>query len=414
MANHRYGLIMAGGRGTRFWPRSRKSNAKQVLRFFGERSLIQQTVDRLTPLIPPENIWVITNELLQPEIRSQLPDVPKRQIIAEPAQRNTAPCIGLAAHILQEMDPEAVLGVFPADHLILKEGRFRNFVKAAYRAAEENQVVVLGIQPRWAETGYGYIEFPKKVRPGALDAVPVASFREKPDVKTAKKFVERGNFFWNAGMFFWPAATVLDLMRRHQPKTSTLLAGLPAFRSKAFGSKLAEAYPLCENISVDYAVIERAEQVTGIALDDIGWNDVGSWEAVYDLAEKDANSNASRGDLVAENSRGNYVDAAKDGGAGGGEQPGDCRHARRAAGRKPEPCSGRQQDRQGARYAGAGRTTVARSPTLGALLRTCPSSPRIPSYRSICRPAVCLSFSEWRSCWLRRSCRGRPSPEIRL
>lgn len=311
MANHRYGLIMAGGRGTRFWPRSRKSNAKQVLRFFGERSLIQQTIDRLTPLIPPENIWVITNELLQPEIRSQLPEVPKRQIIAEPAQRNTAPCIGLAAQILQEMDPEAVLGVFPADHLILKEGRFRNFVKAAYRAAEENQVVVLGIQPRWAETGYGYIEFPKKVRPGALEAVPVASFREKPDIKTAKKFVERGNFFWNAGMFFWSAAMVLDLMRRHQPKTSTLLAGLPPFRSKAFWSKLADAYPLCENISIDYAVIERADQVTGIALDDIGWNDVGSWQAVYDLAEKDANLNASRGDLVAENSHRNYVDAGK-------------------------------------------------------------------------------------------------------
>ncbi len=311
MANHRYGLIMAGGRGTRFWPRSRKNNAKQVLRFFGERSLIQQTVDRLTPLIPPENIWVITNELLQPEIRSQLPDVPKRQIVAEPAQRNTAPCIGLAAQILQEIDPEAILGVFPADHLILKERRFRNFVKAAYRTAEENRIVVLGIQPRWAETGYGYIEFPKKVTPGAVEALPVASFREKPDAKTAKKFVERGNFFWNAGMFFWPAAMVLELMRKHQPKTSTLLAGLPSFGSKKFGNKLAEAYPLCENISIDYAVIEKADQVAGLALDDIGWNDVGSWEAVYDLAEKDGDANASRGELVAENSHGNYVDSGK-------------------------------------------------------------------------------------------------------
>ncbi len=311
MAGHRYGLIMAGGRGTRFWPRSRKRNAKQVLRFFGERSLIQQTVDRLKPVIPPENIWVVTNELLQPEIRSQLPEVPKRQIIAEPAQRNTAPCIGLAAQILQNEDPEAVLGVFPADHLILKEGRFRNFVKAAYRAAEEDRVVVLGIQPRWPETGYGYIEFPRGVKTGGTEAVPVASFREKPDPKTAKKFVERGNFFWNAGMFFWPASKVLDLMRRHQAKTATLLAGLPPFRSKSFGNKLAEIYPLCENISVDYAVIEKAERVSGIALDDIGWNDVGSWEAVYDLAEKDRDGNASRGDLVAENSHGNYVDAAK-------------------------------------------------------------------------------------------------------
>jgi mannose-1-phosphate guanylyltransferase len=311
MANHRYGLIMAGGRGTRFWPRSRKRNAKQVLRFFGERTLIQQTVDRLAPIIPPENIWIVTNELLQPEIRNQLPEVPKRQIIAEPAQRNTAPCIALAAQILHDIEPEATLGVFPADHLILKEARFRNFVKAAYRAAEQGQVVVLGIQPRWPETGYGYIEFPKSVKPGSSDALPVASFREKPDPKTAKKFFERGHFFWNAGMFFWSASKVLELMRHHQPKTSTLLAGLPSFRNKYFASKLAEAYPLCENISVDYAIIEKAEQVTGIALDDIGWNDVGSWEAVYDLAEKDHNANASTGELVVENSRGNYVDSKK-------------------------------------------------------------------------------------------------------
>lgn len=302
---------MAGGRGTRFWPRSRIRNAKQVLRFFGDRSLIQQTVDRLRGVIPPENIWIVTNEYLQPEIRKQLPEVPKQQIIAEPAQRNTAPCIALAAHILAQLDPEAVMGVFPADHLILKEARFRTFVKAAFRAAETKNVVVLGIQPRWAETGYGYIEFPKSVRPGNTDTLDVTSFREKPDDKTAKRFVERGNFFWNAGMFFWRAEAVLDLIRRYQPKTATLLAGLPAFDSKSFGAKLGKSYPLCENISVDYAIIEKADQVTGIALDDIGWNDVGSWEAVYDLAEKDADGNAAKGEIVAEGSRGNYVDASK-------------------------------------------------------------------------------------------------------
>jgi mannose-1-phosphate guanylyltransferase len=311
MANHRYGLIMAGGRGTRFWPRSRKRNAKQVLRFFGERTLIQQTVDRLKAVIPPEHIWIVTNDYLQAEIRKQLPEVPKQQIIAEPAQRNTAPCIALAAQILVNADPDAVMGVFPADHLILKEARFRHFVKAAFRAAEKESVVVLGIQPRWAETGYGYIEFPKNLQPGNTEASPVASFREKPDARTAKKFVERGNFYWNAGMFFWRASTVLALMREHQPKTATLLAGLPPIESKTFNKKLGEAYPLCENISVDYAVIEKARNVTGLALDDIGWNDVGSWEAVYDLADKDANGNASRGDLIAEDSRGNYVDAHK-------------------------------------------------------------------------------------------------------
>jgi mannose-1-phosphate guanylyltransferase len=311
MANHRYGLIMAGGRGTRFWPRSRKKNAKQVLKFFGERTLIQQTVDRLKAVIPPENIWIITNEALQQEIRRQLPEVPKQQVVAEPSQRNTAPCIGLAAQILNELDPDAVMGVFPADHLITKEARFRGFVKAAFKEAESNSIVVLGIQPRWAETGYGYIEFPKNVKPGATTAIPVTSFREKPDERTAKRFVERGNFFWNAGMFFWRAGTVLDLMRHHQPKTATLLAGLPAFKSKQFGARLAEAYPLCEDISVDYAIIEKSEEVSGIALDDIGWNDVGSWDAVYELAKKDDDRNASRGDLVVEGSRGNYVDARK-------------------------------------------------------------------------------------------------------
>lgn len=311
MATHRYGVIMAGGRGTRFWPRSRKRNAKQTLRFFGDRTLIQQTFDRLKPVIPPENIWVITNDLLQAQIRSQLPEVPKQQILAEPAQRNTAPCIALAAHILHAADPDAVLGVFPADHLILKEARFRNFVKAAFKAAETSQAVVLGIQPRWPETGYGYIEFPKTVRPGAADALPVSSFREKPDAATAKRFVERGHFYWNSGMFFWRAATVLDLVRHHQPKTATLLAGLPSFTSRGFTAKLAASYPLCENISIDYAIIEKAAEVSGLALDDIGWNDVGSWEAVYDLAKKDSSGNASKGELIAESSRGNYVDAAK-------------------------------------------------------------------------------------------------------
>lgn len=311
MANHRYGLIMAGGRGTRFWPRSRKRNSKQILRFFGERSLIQQTVDRLNPVVAPENLWVITNDLLQPEIRKQLPDIPKQQIIAEPSQRNTAPCIALAAHILCELDPDAVLGVFPADHLVLKEAKFRGFVKAAYRAAETKDTVVLGIQPRWAETGYGYIEFPKDTLPGKADVLPVSSFREKPDHRTAKRFVEHGNFFWNSGMFFWRASKFMELMRHHQPKTATLLAGLPDFRVRSFAAKLGDVYPLCENISVDYAIAEKAENVVGIALDDIGWNDVGSWEAVYALAEKNKDGNATRGAIFAEDSHGNYVDAPK-------------------------------------------------------------------------------------------------------
>src|ERR1700691_1085479 len=178
MASHRYGLILAGGRGTRFWPRSRRANAKQVLKFFGDRSLIQQTVDRLRPLIPPDRVWILTNDHLRAEIVKQLPEVPKKQILAEPAQRNTAPAIGLAAHILQSIDSDSVMGVFPADHVIGKPRDYMRLVRPAFQAAKEGKIVVLGIKPRWAETGYGYIEFPEA--PGAGREAPVTRFREKP------------------------------------------------------------------------------------------------------------------------------------------------------------------------------------------------------------------------------------------
>ncbi len=301
--SHLYGLILAGGRGTRFWPRSRRAQAKQVLKFFGDRSLIQQTVDRLRPVLPPERIWILTNDYLRAEIVKQLPEVPKKQILAEPAQRNTAPAIGLAAHILQSIDPEAVMGVFPADHVIGKPREYVRLVRPAFKAAREGKIVVLGIEPRWAETGYGYIE---------MDDVqgPVASFREKPDAATAEQFLKAGNFYWNAGMFFWKTSVLLDALRRFLPKTATLIAGLPAFSSRQFGAKMAEVFPRCENISIDYAVLEKAANVVGIPAGDIGWNDVGSWNAVYELQKRDAEGNALRADTLVVDSGGNYVDAA--------------------------------------------------------------------------------------------------------
>src|SRR5689334_1844801 len=158
---HVYGLILAGGRGTRFWPKSRRKSAKQVLRLFGDRSLIQQTVDRLRPVLPPERVWILTNHHLRDEIVRQLPEVPKRQILAEPAQRNTAPAIGLAAHIINGIDADSIMGVFPADHVIGKPAAYVRLLKPAINAAKEGKIAVLGIQPRWPETGYGYIEFPK-------------------------------------------------------------------------------------------------------------------------------------------------------------------------------------------------------------------------------------------------------------
>jgi mannose-1-phosphate guanylyltransferase len=313
-ASHRYGLILAGGRGTRFWPRSRRANAKQVLRFFGDRSLIQQTVDRLRPILPPERIWILTNDHLRAEIVRQLPEVPKKQILAEPAQRNTAPAIGLAARILESIDPEAVMGVFPADQVIEKSRGYVRLLRPAFQAAAEGQIVVLGIKPRWAETGYGYIEFPGGVTAARSDAdhvVEVRSFREKPDSATAQRFLEAGHFYWNAGMFFWRASVLLDALREFLPKTATLLASIPAFGSRQFAARLAKAFPLCENISIDYAVLERAKNVAGIPAGDIGWNDVGSWNAVYELQKRDAQGNACRADVLIESSSGNYVDAEK-------------------------------------------------------------------------------------------------------
>jgi len=305
-----YGLILAGGRGTRFWPRSRRSHAKQVLKIFGDRSLIQQTVDRLRPVIEPERLWVLTNDHLRAEIVRQLPEIPKKQILAEPTQRNTAPAIGLAAHILQSIDPDAVMGVFPSDALIARPRDYARLLKPAFRAAGDGKIVVLGIQPRWAETGYGYIELPKGIRPGNT-AVEVLKFREKPDAATAKQFVEAGNFYWNAGMFFWRASVLLDALRRFLPKTASLLDSIPAFGHRQFTSRMKAAFPLTENISIDYAVLERASNVVALAAGDIGWNDVGSWNAVYELHKRDAQRNAVRGKALFEASAGNYVDAEK-------------------------------------------------------------------------------------------------------
>jgi mannose-1-phosphate guanylyltransferase len=311
MANqHHYGLILAGGRGTRFWPKSRTRTPKQLLPFLSDRSLLQETVERLNPTIPPERIWILTNEHLRKEIRRQLPEVPSRQILAEPAARNTAPCLGLASRIVFDQDPRAVLGVFPADHHIGRPAAFRRLLKPAFLAAEEGHLVTLGIPPRWPETGYGYLEFPSEAQPGDARPWPLRSFREKPDAKTARRFLAAGRFYWNAGMFFWRAGVFLDALRRHLPRTAAILASLPSFTHRGFTAALRKGFPLCEGISVDYAVMEKAGNVVGIPAGDIGWNDLGSWQAVYELLPRDAQGNVARAaELLAAGSEGNYVEA---------------------------------------------------------------------------------------------------------
>jgi mannose-1-phosphate guanylyltransferase len=309
MNAHYYGLILAGGRGTRFWPRSRKRSAKQVLKVVGERSLIQATVDRLTPVIPPERLWILTNQDLRQIIIEQLPNVPPEQILAEPEQRNTAPAIGLAAHILHSIDPKAVMGIFPADHVVGRPAAYRAVVNAAFRGASAGHLMTVGIQPRWAETGYGYVEFPRGTAAGEKVPVPVHRFHEKPDAAKARRYVKAGNYFWNSGMFFWRAGVLLEELRRHLPKTAAILAALPAFRDPAFQNRLAEAFPLCENISIDYAVMEKASKVSGIPAGDFGWNDVGSWNAVYELLPRDGHGNVVVHDSLCMDSHNNFIDA---------------------------------------------------------------------------------------------------------
>jgi mannose-1-phosphate guanylyltransferase len=308
MNRHHYGLILAGGRGTRFWPRSRKRNSKQVLNVVGERSLIQATVDRLSPVIPPERLWVLTNDHLRETIIRQLPEVPAKQILAEPMQRNTAPAIGLAAHILHSIDPKAVMGVFPSDHVVGNPIQFRAVLKAAYKAAGEGHMVVTGIEPRWPETGYGYIEFPRGIQSGP-EAHPVRRFHEKPVLAKAKRYLKAGHYYWNSGMFFWRADILLGELRRHLGHTATLLASLPPFGSRIFSDRLKKVFPLCENISIDYAVLEKSTTVRGIAAPDFGWNDVGSWNAVYELLERDPHGNSMCFDSIALDSHNNFVDA---------------------------------------------------------------------------------------------------------
>ncbi|HLK70097.1 MAG TPA: mannose-1-phosphate guanylyltransferase [Bryobacteraceae bacterium] len=310
MNPHYYGLILAGGRGTRFWPRSRKRSAKQVLNVLGDRTLIQATVDRLSPVIPPERLWILTNEHLRDIIIKQLPEIPRKQILSEPEQRNTAPAIGLAAHILRSVDPEAVMGVFPSDHVVNKPGSYREVISAALHAAAERKLMVVGIQPRWPETGYGYIEFPSGTEPG-VPAGPVAvkHFHEKPKLPTATEYVAAGNFYWNSGMFFWRADVLMNELRLHLPKTAAALETLPRFGARDFAAKLKHVFPQCDNISIDYAVLEKATEVSGIPAGDFGWNDVGSWNAVYELLPRDESGNVAGADAVCLEANNNFVDA---------------------------------------------------------------------------------------------------------
>ena len=313
---HFYPVILAGGRGTRFWPLSRKRRAKQLLALDGKHSMIQQTVARLAPMAAPSHFWIITNDDLRPAILRQLPEFPAKQIIAEPVGRNTAPAIGLAAFLLLHHDPDAVLGLFPSDHVIAEPTQYRATLSRGIEiAAAGENVVVLGIRPTRPETGYGYIEAGAVEQDGSLD---VRRFTEKPDLAVARQFLVAGNYFWNSGMFLWRAATLANALREHLPNTAPLLEKIAsAYGSRKFAETFRKLYPKCENISIDYAVLEprsaKGEQAGNIFClpADFGWNDLGSWTALHE--HHTAKSAPAQGNLVASsgvflhNASGNYI-----------------------------------------------------------------------------------------------------------
>jgi mannose-1-phosphate guanylyltransferase len=321
-------VILAGGSGTRFWPRSRKARAKQVLALDGERTMIQQTVDRLAPLAEPADVWVITNDLLDDLIAEQLPEVPRDHILSEPAARNTAPACALAAFLLEKSEPETVIGVFPSDHVVKNLARFAEVLRAGIAvAASGDKIVVLGVPPTRAETGYGYIELGAKVE--ASQDIPVRRvkrFTEKPDSALAEQFVASGNYAWNAGIFLWSARTLANAIRECRPAMAPLLeriAEAHRISKTEFDRVFAEVYPQCENISIDYAVLEprSAKGEAGAEIyclpGDFEWNDLGCWSALHEHAsgcppETVSVTNVFDGDdplCISIDSTGNYVHA---------------------------------------------------------------------------------------------------------
>ena len=288
-----YAVIMAGGSGTRLWPRSRKACPKQFHSLTSDRSLLQETVTRLEPSIDAEHTYVIANKTHQRPIKDQLVGLPDSNIVAEPTAKNTAPAVGIMAAILYEKDPNAIMLVLPADHFIAKADEFRSLLKLVEEViSEDDFLLTLGIKPTYPETGYGYIEIAGEYKEVGDDKVFwVKSFKEKPDVETAQKYVASWRYVWNSGMFAWKASTILKRFEQHAPE---IYEGLEQFR-KAIGTpkeaeELAKVYKKLPSISVDYAILEKSERVLVIPTD-IGWSDIGSWSALHELLSFDGETN---------------------------------------------------------------------------------------------------------------------------
>ncbi|WP_027138446.1 mannose-1-phosphate guanylyltransferase [Gaetbulibacter saemankumensis] len=291
MNKNYYAILMAGGVGSRFWPVSTEEFPKQFHDMLGTGdTLIQKTFQRLSHVIPKENIFILTNERYNDLVFEQLPELTERQVVLEPAMRNTAPCILYASLKIQKENPDAVMIVAPSDHWIEDEKTFSKNVQQAFNFCENNNALMtLGVQPTFPNTGYGYIEFDKT---STQDIKSVNQFREKPDYETAKSFIKQGNFLWNAGIFMWSVKSVVEAFQSNQPALYKLFeSGISSYNTESEADFIKENYPKAENVSVDYAIMETSKNVFVIAAE-FDWNDLGTWGSLYDKLGKDVNDNA--------------------------------------------------------------------------------------------------------------------------
>lgn len=301
---------MAGGVGVRFWPYSRNARPKQFLDVLGTgKSLIQSTFDRFLPVCPPENIFVVTHEEHTDIVREQLPQLKPDQILAEPMRKNTAPCIAYASYKIQKINPKAVMIVTPADHLILKEAEFLDVVTKAVEEAEaDDKLITLGINPTRPETGYGYIQYHAE----NSFAKKVKTFTEKPELTLARKFLESGDFVWNAGIFIWSVSSILKAIQLHLPEMAEIFEEVKGKLGTADEKRaIAAAYPQCKSISVDYGIMEKASNVY-VCLGDFSWSDLGSWASVHEISEKDEDNNVIRANAMIYETRNTIVKGADD------------------------------------------------------------------------------------------------------
>jgi mannose-1-phosphate guanylyltransferase len=308
---HTYAVIMAGGSGTRFWPLSRRKHSKQLLTLFGQSSLLEQTVARIQPIIPLDHIYIFTSEPILKKVRRLLPRIPSDQIVGEPASRNTAPTLGVAAQEIGRRDPDGLMVVLPSDHIIAKPAVFRKVLGSACRVASTaGRSVVLGLKPTRPDTGFGYVRLgSREGKVAGHEVFRVDNFTEKPTLARARRYVASGRYLWNGGMFIWKASTLIENFERFQPEMAsqlTQIAEAGGVRSPAF----RRLYPKFQKISVDYALMEKISNIYAVPAD-IGWNDVGSWAVVYELASQDWEKNVRPSASLSLDSQGNMVVSPK-------------------------------------------------------------------------------------------------------